>query len=75
MTATTNNDWLAVLPTNFFARDTRRARHAANDVDWAKSDIQDTRALVMVDAPFIATYRVRDAEVEIFSICHAEFCS
>jgi hypothetical protein len=22
MTPTTNNDWLAVLPTNFFARDT-----------------------------------------------------
>jgi hypothetical protein len=31
MTPTTNNDWLAILPTNFFARDIgHRPTHAGN---------------------------------------------
>ena len=76
MTPTTNNDWLAVPPTNFFARDIRRApTRRQRVIDWTKSDIQDTRALVVVDTPVIAPNRVRDAEVEIFIICHGAFCT
>lgn len=32
--------------------------------------IPDTRELIVVDTPFIAPYRVRDAEVEILAVFH-----
>jgi hypothetical protein len=57
----------------FSSRHPARADALATMIDWVKSDIHDTRALVVVDTPFIAPYRVRDAEVEIFTICYAAF--
>jgi hypothetical protein len=59
----------------FCARHPARADAPPTVIDWTKSDIQDTRALVVVDTPFIAPNRVRDAEVEIFTICHGAFCT
>jgi toxin ParE1/3/4 len=32
--------------------------------------VPDTRELVVADTPFIAPYRVRDAEVEILAVFH-----
>lgn len=32
--------------------------------------IPDTRELIVADTPFIAPYRVRDAEVEILAVFH-----
>jgi len=32
--------------------------------------VPDTRELVVVDTPFIAPYRVRDADVEILAVFH-----
>jgi hypothetical protein len=59
----------------FCARHPVRADAPPTVIDWTKSDIQDTRALVVVDTPVIAPNRVRDAEVEIFTICHGAFCT